>query len=87
MDKYTATEQAFKHGYEKGYEDGKKAVAYKWISTEDRLPERFQPVIICRKNGEVGHGHRDFNGWWKVYGTRVKAVTHWMPWPEPPKEC
>lgn len=24
MDKYTATEQAFKHGYEKGYAAGKK---------------------------------------------------------------
>lgn len=24
MDKYTATEEAFKHGYEKGYEAGKK---------------------------------------------------------------
>ena len=23
MDKYTATELAYKHGYEKGYEDGK----------------------------------------------------------------
>lgn len=24
--------------------------------------------------------------WWKVYGTRTKAVTHWMPLPDPPKE-
>jgi hypothetical protein len=24
MDKYTATEQAFKHGYEKGYADGER---------------------------------------------------------------
>jgi hypothetical protein len=28
----------------------------------------------------------DVNGWWKVYGTRTKAVTHWMPLPEPPKQ-
>ena len=27
MDKYTATEQAFKHGYEKGYEAGQSDVA------------------------------------------------------------
>ena len=26
MDKYTATEMAYKHGYEKGYEAGKKFV-------------------------------------------------------------
>lgn len=28
----------------------------------------------------------DVNGWWKVYGTRTKHVTHWMPMPEPQKE-
>lgn len=31
-------------------------------------------------------GCLDVNDWWKVYGTRTKAVTHWMPLPEPPKE-
>lgn len=25
-------------------------------------------------------------GWWRVYGTRVKSVTHWMPMPAPPEE-
>ena len=35
MDKYTAQEQAFKRGYEKGYEAGKP----KWIPVSERLPE------------------------------------------------
>ena len=61
-----------------------------WISVEDELPERFQPVIICRekKRGEyiVEQGMRDVKDWWKVYGTRTKNVLFWMPMPWPPKE-
>lgn len=60
-----------------------------WISFEERLPELFVPVIVCRKFGKderrVEQGCRDVNGWWKVYGTRTKNVTHWMPLPEPPE--
>ena len=61
-----------------------------WISVEDELPERFQPVIICRekKRGEyiVEQGMRDVKDWWKVYGTRTKNVLFWMPMPWPPRE-
>ena len=60
-----------------------------WISVEERLPETFEPVIVCREvtkdERKVEQGHRDVNGWWKVYGTRTKHVTHWIPLPEPPK--
>ena len=62
----------------------------RWISVKDRLPDSFKPVIVCREKAKgefiVEQGHRDVNGWWKVYGTRAKSVTHWMPLPEPPKE-
>lgn len=60
-----------------------------WISVKERLPERFEPVLVCReKNGSpyVEQGHKDVGEWWKVYGTRTKQVTHWMPMPEPPEE-
>lgn len=62
-----------------------------WTSVKDRMPEEFQPVIVCRK-GKAGKrvveaGCRDINDWWRVYGTRTKSVTHWMPWPEPPGEA
>ena len=61
-----------------------------WISVEDELPERFQPVIICweKKRGEyiVEQGTRDVEDWWKVYGTRTKNVLFWMPMPWPPQE-
>ena len=59
----------------------------KWIPVTERLPESQQKVIVCRKNGKVEQGvYLGVNGWWKVYGTNTKAVTHWMPLPEPPKE-
>ncbi len=60
-----------------------------WISVRDRLPERFEPVLVCReKNGSpyVEQGYKDVGEWWKVYGTRTKQITHWMPLPEPPEE-
>lgn len=57
-----------------------------WIPVKDRLPESTQRVIVCRKNGNVEQGiFLGVNGWWKVYGTNTKSVTHWMPMPQPPK--
>ena len=61
-----------------------------WISVKKRLPERYTPVIVFRKDKDgkpaVEQGCRDMNDWWRVYGTRVKSVTHWMPMPEGPME-
>ena len=72
--------------YEKGFQDGvASAEVVKWIPVSERMPERFQPVIICRNGGKVETGWRDVNDWWRVYGTRVKTVTHWMPLPEAPE--
>lgn len=60
-----------------------------WISVKERLPKAFEQVIVCREGAAIGavkveQGCLDVNGWWKVYGTRTKRVTHWMPLPEPP---
>lgn len=57
-----------------------------WIPVSVRLPERFKKVILCREGNIVEQGYRDVNDWWKVYGTRTKKITHWMPLPEPPGE-
>lgn len=56
-----------------------------WISVKDRLPKGFEPVIVCREDGKVEQGYKDVGDWWKVYGTRTKRITHWMPLPEPPE--
>ena len=80
MDKYTATEQAYKHGYEKGYEAGKP----KWIPVTDRLPDwRDGKVLVFTKYG-FSICERTVNGRWK--GQHANWITHWMPLPEPPKE-
>ena len=61
-----------------------------WISVEDKLPPLGQTVIVYREYAwgevKVEQGCRDLDGWWRVYGTRTKRITHWMPLPEPPKE-
>lgn len=62
----------------------------KWVSVEERMPDRFQTVIVCREKSKgeyiVEQGFLDVGNWWKVYGTRTKRVTHWMPLPAPPRE-
>lgn len=58
----------------------------KWVSVEERLPVANERVIVARGGDKVEQGiFLGVNGWWKVYGTNTKKVTHWMPLPEPPK--
>lgn len=97
MDKYTATELAFKHGYEKGYEAGVKFatdnnVDSKWIPVGDGLPKTFGEFIVAvqSESGELYSDYADYDLFkqrWRTgifLGVRDK-VTHWMPLPEPPK--
>lgn len=86
MDKYTATELAFKNGYEKGKP--------KWIPVSDRLPEKPGCYLTTVKHWVDGKPVVREAFWntadWLSCDRRheiTPRVTHWMPLPEPPKEC
>jgi hypothetical protein len=81
MDIYTATEMAYKHGYEKGYADGYMG---HWIPVTERVPEQGQEVIVF-SGGVLKPRVFAYHFWCKDY-TSFAHITHWMPLPEPPKE-
>ena len=58
----------------------------RWISVKEKLPEGGERVIVARKDGKVEQGYKNVGNWWRVYGTRVKTITHWMPMPSGPDE-
>ncbi len=76
--------------YDKGYRDGKQT--NKWISVEDRLPEKYEDVLIYRGQF-IGnlinvYTYLGNNEWEDEYGywsrTKDESITHWMPLPTPP---
>lgn len=86
MDIHTATEQAYKNGYE----DGKP----KWIPVVKRLPESIGLFLVIEKHWLDGSPCRRIAKWntvdWFAADRKSRQitprVTHWMPLPEPPKE-
>lgn len=93
MDKYTATERAYKNGYEKGYADGKP----KWIPVSERLPKKHGRYLVAEPSYINESGYTIFTVWFDKEGgfydsdpewgdIPMENVTHWMPLPEPPKE-
>ena len=87
MDIHTATEQAYKNGYAKGYADGKG----EWISVEERLPESSCECLVATNIGGIyqvyySHRYKAFNA---LDTDEAKyamlTVTHWMPLPDAPK--
>lgn len=64
----------------------------KWIPVSERLPEEWKHVLVLLRTGgcEVA-GHVEEERVWRVCWNHdfveEYSVTHWMPLPEPPKEC
>lgn len=80
MDNFTATELAYKNGYEQGKKD-----AVKWISIEERLPSAQDAnpngsvLAILKEEGFA-------KSWWhEIVARYPKEFTYWMPMPKPPK--
>ena len=92
MDKYTATEQAFKHGYEKGYEAGKKD-AMKWTPVIEPPKEKgcYLTTVKHWLDGKPVTREAFWNSAdWLTCEEKYEItprVTHWMPLPKPPKEA
>lgn len=83
MDKYTATELAFKHGYEKGYEAGKRD-AVKWVSSSEQKPtekdaDKYGRVLV------IEHGYISCAHWLAPFNF-PDIFTYWLPMPKQPKE-
>jgi len=68
----------------------------RWISVDERLPDRDGRYLVAMKNGEDYHiSTRRFKRtnppiWWKghtfgYWARQTCGVRYWMPLPEPPK--
>lgn len=58
----------------------------RWISVEERMPEKHKGVIVHCNDGFLTlmcYDGRD----WQWNGKQDNSVTHWMPLPQPPKEA
>ena len=63
----------------------------RWISVEERLPERYKHVLVATRFTDGGEpdleiAYFSIGGWKKEEGRLYGKVTHWMPLPEPPEE-
>ena len=94
---HEATEAAYKNGYEQGKKDavGDKMSATdatKWIPVTERLPEDMDWVLCASVFGDVHILRYDYiMDDWDIFGKPNTCyakgfVTHWMPFPEAPKE-
>ncbi len=92
-DKTFIAENAARDEYNRGYVQGRKDAQPKWISVEERLPERGFKVLTVN-----GHGYIIIFALWKRterewcwindagHFNHCNDITHWMQLPEPPEE-
>lgn len=58
----------------------------KWIPCSERLPEENVSVLCYMRIGEIVVMEYGGDGWYcGVTRYNQRAVTHWMPLPEPPE--
>jgi len=68
---------------------GTEEMSGAWISTEARLPEELQDVLLYSVDHGITVGVRAYNDSWSTtwWGyTEISWFSHWMPLPEPPAE-
>ena len=74
--------------YEAGYEQGRKDAKATWIPCSERLPEGYEEILMCDKQGNISTGgycggEHPFED---NYGYYMDEVIAWQPLPEPYKE-
>lgn len=59
-----------------------------WISVKDRLPNKSGHYLAYIKNRNAIYVEKWENNLWFLYDWWgiTDDITHWMPFPEPPKE-
>ena len=87
MDINTATEQAYRNGYEAGKKDAEP----KWIPTAKKMPDDFVSVLVHIPGDEPMPTVKEAyhaGGIWigRVWKYNDSDVTHWTPLPNPPTE-
>lgn len=71
---------------------GRDETVQKWIPVSERLPEEWKSVLVwvcgcfCETAVYLG-GSGNWRVTWNYEILEKSHVTHWMPLPEPPKEC
>lgn len=66
----------------------KENIESKWISVEERLPEKYDQVLVYGRNGvqiDYYTGEKSVCGN-PLFMVSEAKVTHWLYVPEPPKE-
>ena len=69
--------------YQKGYQDGLNA--NRWIPCSERLPTKYDNLLICQSDGYVNVGYYSLNGFKDMNSYPYKDVIAWQPLPEPYK--
>jgi hypothetical protein len=85
--------QAMEAVYISGADYALDMFAHRWISVEDELPpadDRDNDSDVCLiveedGNFDIGYYNQMDETWFTCDGG-IRAVTHWMPLPEPPKK-
>ena len=65
------------------HDEGYRKVEQGWISVEDRLPNKYESVLVLSNAGYISIDSLCGDNIWLEH--RIIKVTHWMPLPTPPK--
>ncbi len=58
----------------------------KWIPVTEKLPKKCQYYLVTDWGGVEEAYYNSEGVWFSRHDDKLKAVTHWTPLPEPPKE-